>query len=369
MIRLFLSSLLSMLLMISTLVTAQNTVNFYVGSTENSPEAQLLYCELNLEDGTVQEKLALSIGPGPGYLALSPSRKQLYVASQDNQIRAFSVLDNGKLELLNTQPSHGTNPCHVAVHPQGKIVFTANYTSGSFAAFPVTSDGGLADASYTETYEGSGPNHQRQEKPHAHCAISSPDGKYTFVADLGTDRIMNYIVQPDGKITTNPYQAFFKLHPGAGPRHMQIDKSSKYIYILNELDGTLTSGAIDAKGIITEIQTQPTLPSDYTGAPSSAAIRLHPDGKHVYISNRVYNAIQVYEIQKDGKLLKVDEVRQAIDHPRDFNIDPTGQYLIIANRNSNDLAVYSIKEQSKKHTFLHKSIHIKQPSCIEFLGY
>jgi 6-phosphogluconolactonase len=347
---------------------AQNTVNFYVGSTENSPEAKLLYCELNLNDGSITEKLALSVGPGPGYIALSPSKKQLYVASQDNQIRSFSVLPNGKLNLLNTQPSHGINPCHISVHPLGKLAFTANYTSGSFVAYPLAQDGSLEVASHIEQYEGNGPNHQRQDKPHAHCAISSPDGKFVYVADLGTDRVMNYSVQADGKLATNTFQSFFKVHPGAGPRHMQIDPSGKFIFILNELDGTLTSASIDDRGVITEIQTQPTLPSDYTGGASSAAIRLHPSGKYVYISNRVYNAIQVYEILKDGKLAKVDEVRQAIDHPRDFNIDPTGQFLIIANRNSNDLAVYQIKESGSKHIFLNKSIHITQPSCIEFLG-
>lgn len=346
----------------------QAPVSFYLGSTDNSPEAKLLYCELNLSDGTISEKLALSVGPGPGYIAVSPDQKKLYIASQDNKLRAFSILENGKLNLLNEQESNGINPCYVSVHPSGKLAFAANYTSGSVSAYPILSDGSLSPASFFRQLEGSGPNQQRQEKPHAHCAVPSPDGKFLYVADLGTDRIMNYQIDPSGQISENPVQAFFKVHPGAGPRHLQVDPSGRFMYILNELDGTLISCAIDSRGIITEIQSQPTLPADFAGAASSAAIRLHPDGRHVYISNRTYNAVHVYEIQKDGKLFKTDEVRQSIDHPRDFNIDPTGQYLLIANRNANDLAVYKIDNTTGKHTFLHKSIHTKQPSCIEFLS-
>jgi len=347
-------------------VYSQNQVSFYVGSTDKSPDAKLLYCELNLTDGSITEKLALSVGPGPGYLAISPDKNKLYIASQDNKIRAFSILENGKLNLLNSQDSQGINPCYVSVHPTGKLAFTANYTSGSLAAFPLQQDGSLSPASFFRQLEGTGPNQQRQEQSHAHCAVPSPDGKYLYVADLGTDRIMNYLINADGEIIENPVQAFFKVHPGAGPRHLQVHPSGKYMFVLNELDGTLLSCNIDTRGVITEIQSQSSLPSDFSGAASSAAIRLHPDGKYVYISNRLYNAIQVYEIQQDGKLLKVDEVRQAVDHPRDFNIDPTGQYLLIANRDANDLAVYRIDE-TRKHTFLHRSIHTKQPSCIEFL--
>lgn len=350
-----------------TRVSSQNNVSFYVGSTDKSPDAKLLYCELNLDNGTITEKLALSVGPGPGYLAISPDKNRLYIASQDNKIRAFSILDNGKLNLLNSQESQGVNPCYVSVHPNGKMVFTANYTGGSLAAFPILQDGSLSSASFFRQLEGSGPNQQRQQQAHAHCAVPSPDGNFLYVADLGTDRIMNYQINSNGEIAENPIQPFFKVHPGAGPRHLQVHPSGKFMFILNELDGTLISCSIDNRGVITAIQSQPSLPSDFAGAASSAAIRLHPDGKYVYISNRQYNAIQIYEIQPDGKLVKTDEVRQAVDHPRDFNIDPTGQYLLIANRDANDLAVYRIDE-NRKHTFLHRSIHTKQPSCIEFLS-
>lgn len=348
-------------------VYSQDQVSFYLGSTDKSPDAKLLYCELNLTDGTISEKLALSVGPGPGYIAISPSQKNLYIASQDNKISAFSILENGKLNLLNAQESHGVNPCYVSVHPSGKFAFTANYTSGSLSAYPIQTDGSLANSTFFRQLEGSGPNQQRQQSSHAHCAVPSPDGNFLYVADLGSDRVMNYQIQNNGEIIENTVQAFFKVHPGAGPRHLQIHPSGKFMFILNELDGTLISCNIDTRGVITEIQSQPTLPSDFSGAASSAAIRLHPNGKHVYISNRIYNAVQVYEIQIDGRLIKIDEIRQAIDHPRDFNIDPTGQFLLIANRDANDLAVYRIDGNTYKHTFLHKSIHTKQPSCIEFL--
>ena len=222
---------------------------------------------------------------------------------------------------------------------------------------------------YKEQYTGSGPNAKRQEKAHAHFATASPDGRYVYVTDLGSDKVMNYSVDVNtGKLTPNAAQPFFSGKPGAGPRHLIIHPAGKRFFLLNELDATVTACSIDKKGVITAIKTYPTIPADYSGPTNtSAAIHLHPNGKFVYVSNRGHNSITAFKIQGNGELEMVDQQTKSNATPRDFNIDPTGKFLIVANQSTDNLVVYDVDAATGKFTFKHESIAVKLPICVAFL--
>jgi 6-phosphogluconolactonase len=363
---------LTLAILIIALATAaqaqQPTARFYVGTGAKGPESAITLCELNLKNGTVSVVDTFHSVQGPGYVSLSPDQRYLYSVNQDHTIAAFGVGKGGTLTYLDKQPAEGVNPCHVSVHPSGKMAFLANYTSGTWAAYPIAANGEVEAASATFTFTGSGPDKSRQEKPHAHCALPSPNGKYVYISDLGTDRLMNYTVDAkSGKVLPNPAQNYFSTQPGAGPRHLAIHPSGRYLYLLNEMKSTLTACTVDANGVVKEIATVNTLPADFAGKNTSAAVRLHPNGKFVYASNRGYNAIHAYEIQKDGSLKSVGEVREALDTPRDFNFDPSGKFMVVGNQKTNDLVVYSVDPKTGKMTFLSKSIALKDPICFVFL--
>lgn len=346
----------------------QNTARFYVGTGAKGAESAVTLCELNLKDGTVSVIDTFNNVQGPGYVSLSPDQKYLYSVNQDHTIAAFAVGKEGTLTYLDKQPAEGVNPCHVSVHPSGKMAFLANYTSGTWAAYPIADNGEVEAASATHAFSGSGPNKSRQEKPHAHCAMPSPNGKYVYIADLGTDRLMNYTVDiKSGKVAPNPAQAYFSTQPGAGPRHLAFHPSGKYLYLLNEMKATLTACTVDVNGVVKEIKTVNTLPADFSGNNSAAAVHVHPNGRFVYASNRGYNAIHAYEIQKDGSLKSVGEVREGIDTPRDFNFDPSGKFMVVGNQKTNDLVVYKVNPKTGGMTFLSKSIALKDPICLAFL--
>lgn len=351
-----------------TSFTDKGKVYFFVGTTNKSEQSVVTLGELDLATGTVVLKDSSVVSPAPGYLAVAPNKKSLYVVTQDNQIRAFAIEPNKKLRFLNSVPSEGLNPCHVSVHPSGKKVFTANYTGGSFTAYDLTPSGSIGKISYTEQYTGSGPNIKRQDKSHAHCAVNSPNGKYVYVADLGTDKIMNYqVAGKSGEISPNPNQPFFTAKPGSGPRHLVIHPAGKFMYVLNELSAELNSVTVSDKGELEEVETYPTIPADFKGNNSSAAIHLHPNGKFVLVSNRGHNSISVFQIQASGKLKQVDIQTRSIDTPRDFNIDPTGKFVIIGNQVTNDLTVYSIDPGTGKLTFKASGIKVTNPTAIAFL--
>lgn len=362
--------ILSTLALVSCIIVSaysQKSVHFYTGTGDKAGNSVITLCELNLASGQISKIDTFHNAGGPGYVAISPNKRNLYAVSGANTITSYAIQADHKLKRINSQSSEGVNPCHVSVHPSGKMAFSANYTGGSFTAYKLSADGAVSPATYKEQYVGTGPNARRQEKAHAHYAAARPDGKYVYVVDLGSDKIMNYVVDAaSGKLSPNPAQPFFKAKPGSGPRHFTISASGKFMFLLNELDATLTSCSIGKGGVIKELQTYETVPAGLTGNTSSA-VHLHPNGKFVYVSNRGHNSISAFRIAADGKLEKIDEITKSISIPRDFNIDPTGKYMIVANQAADNLVVYDVDVKTGKLTFKSESISVKAPICVTFL--
>lgn len=363
-------------LLMATLLSAQalaqstTPLRFYVGTLDEGPGSHITLCQLDPATGKIAQLGTFQAGKGPGYVTIAPDQRYLYACNHDSELRAFRLDEKtGHLTALNQQPAQGLNPCHVSVHPSGKLLLAANYTSGDAIALPIAADGSLKPVSALVKFKGSGPNQDRQDAPHAHYAISSPNGKFVYVADLGTDRVMNYRVDAEaGTLTPNPAQAYFSTKPGAGPRHLVFGADGKYLFVLSELDASLRSCAVGEDGKLTEVQTVPTIPADFKEANKGAAIRLHPNGRFVYVSNRGHDSITGFAIGPEGTLRQIDQQTQGIRYPRDFNLDPTGRYLLVGSRDTNQILVYAVDPQTGKMTYQSVGLDISKPVCIQFLG-
>src|SRR5690348_12614927 len=244
----------------------------------------------------------------PSYLAVHPNRRFLYAVAEVNNfggqksgaVSAFSIDRNtGKLMFLNQVSSHGSGPCHVMVDPTGKTVLVANYDSGGVAALPLGEDGRLREASAVIQHHGSSVDRERQEGPHAHCINTSPDNRFVLTADLGLDEVLVYRFDPArGSLTPND-PPFGKTLPGAGPRHFAFHPSGRFVYVINEMQCTVSSFSYDAaRGSLKLLATVSTVPKDYkvTKDDSTAEIRVHPSGKFVYGSNRGPDSIAVFAV-------------------------------------------------------------------------
>jgi len=351
-------------------------IRFYVGTSDGSLQKPIVLCELRMSDGHVSVVDSFGGARSPSYLALSPDRKYLYVVNEeysdvnDDSVTAFSIdISTGNLKLINSQPSGGTGPCHLSVHPSGHFLFTANYGSGTIAAHPLNNDGSLASPCEVIQHAGKGPDTARQEAAHAHFITADPRGKYVLAVDLGIDKIMNYLFdQASGHLSPNPGQPFFSTAPGAGPRHLAFHPSGKYLYLVNELNGNLTACSYDPEhGIIKEINTLSTLEEDFTGHNYPAAVRMHPGGRIVYASNRGdRNSVSVFRISDNGAVERIQVQDQNINWPRDFNIDPYGKFLLVANQQGNSIVVFRIDAGSGKLAPAGQQLLISQPTCIIF---
>jgi 6-phosphogluconolactonase len=368
-------SLLLLLIVNMIVVFGQNTgkQKFYVGTFTSEGAKGIYLCEFDSENGKIELKQTFTGIDNPNFLKLSPDKKFMYVVKRapkeveptGGYISAYEVGKNGTLKFINKQLSHGADPCHVDISPNGKYAAVANYGGGSTALFPVNSNGSLLPASSVIVNEGSGFDKSRQTKPYAHSIKFSPFDNKVFSADLGTDQI-NIFELEDNKLVQNG-QKFVKLQPGAGPRHFEFYPEGNFIYVISELNSTIT--AIKKVGEIWEtVQVISTLPADFKGKSYCADIHISADGKYLYGSNRGHNSIAVFEINNETKKLKLTGLVPVLgDWPRNFSLSPDGTFMLVANQKSGNITVFKINKTTGIPEFTENQIKIPAPVCIEFL--
>src|SRR5215469_6641917 len=355
---------------------------FYVGTyTENGSKSKGIYAYRY--DAAAGEITPLGLAAeitNPSWLALHPNGRFLYAVNEvqnfngpnSGGVSAFSVDHaTGKLTFLNEVSSRGADPCYVTVDKTGKYVLVANYTGGSIAAFPISDDGKLGEASAFVQHTGHGADPKRQEAPHAHSIDLSPDNRFAMVDDLGLDKLMVYKFDT-GKGTLTPNDPpFANLDPGAGPRHFALHTNGKFAYVVSEMAGTVTVFSADlTKGTLHSLQTISTLPRGFSGAIEDAEVEVHPSGKFLYASNRGDgNSIAVFAIDADkGTLTPVEYTSTQGKTPRNFAIDPTGTLLFAENQQSNNIVIFKINQETGKLTATGKVLDVPSPVDVKFLG-
>jgi 6-phosphogluconolactonase len=354
---------------------------FYVGTyTQDGSTSKGIYAYRY--DASTQEVTSLGLAAettNPSWVALHPNGRFLYAVNEvqnyngpnSGGVSAFSVDHaTGKLTFLNEVASRGADPCYITVDQSGKYVLVANYTGGSIAAFPISADGKLGNASAFIQHTGHGLNPKRQEAPHAHSIGLSPDERFAFVDDLGLDELLVYKFDKSrGSLKPNN-PPFAKLDAGAGPRHFALHPSGKFAYVVSEMASTVTAFSVDLKaGVLHRSQSISTLPDDFKGENDDAEVEVHPSGKFLYASNRGHDSITVYAIDPaKGTLTVVEHASTQGKTPRNFAIDPTGTLLFAENQQSNNIVIFHIDEKTGKLTPTGKVLEVGQPVCVKFLA-
>ena len=312
----------------------------------------------------------------PTYLAISSDEKHVYAVGENNGDAAVAYAftfdkTTGKLSLLNSQPTNSPGPCYINADHTGHFVVTANYGGGTVSVFPLATDGSLKPTEKVFEFEGSGLDKNRQDKPHLHCAVYSPDGRYLFAADLGTDNLHVFTTSVTTPFLTPGNPKAYKLEPGSGPRHLTFHPNGKYAYLINELSGKVTAFHY-ADGNLEPVQYIDADNSEGIGEKGSADIHVTPDGKFLYASNRARtNNIAIFRINDtDGRLTLVGH-QPTGRHPRNFVITPNGKYLITANMNNSLIQVFEIdRETGLLNEDTSKQItDIDRPVCLKFVSY
>jgi len=352
--------------------TSSRTLYMLVGTYTSGTSTGIYVYRFDEETGKA-EYVSETAAVNPSYLAVSTDERYVYSVGEsgrDAVAYAFSFdKKSGKLSLLNSQPTNGAAPCYISADRAGRFVVTANYSGGSVSVLPLATDGSLQPVEKVFGFEGSGPDINRQDKPHLHCAVFSPDQHYLFAADLGTDQLHKFTTNDTAPFLATGNPEAYKLEPGSGPRHLTFHPNGKYAYLINELSGKVTAFHY-SNGHFEPVQYITSDMSEGVGGKGSADIHVSPDGKFLYASNRANtNNIAIFSINDaDGRLTLVGH-QPTGRHPRNFIITPNGKYLLVANMNSNLIQVFGIdrstgllnEDKSKQIT------EIDRPVCLKFI--
>jgi 6-phosphogluconolactonase (cycloisomerase 2 family) len=363
----------------------QGPVVAYVGAYTNRGKGIHIFT-MNPADGALTPRGVVTGLANPSTLYIHPNGKFLYTASEvqgrGGTVTALAINpSNGDLTVLNTAPSGGRGPAHVSVDPAGKFVFAANYGSGEVGVVSIQPDGSLgrlADSKKITGPLGKQPAKDAppgsfaisgHDAPHAHMAQTDPSGKYLLVADLGTDRVYIYRVNPDTGALTPNRQPFVQASDGAGPRHFAFHPNGKYLYSLNEEASTLDVMSWNgAGGEATIKQTLPTLPKGFEGTNYPSEIMVSADGRFVYCANRLYDTIAIFAVNKaDGLVKPVDWAWTHGSYPRNFNFDPTGRFFYVLHSQSDNMTCFRVDRRSGRLTFTGRFYGVGNPSEIRFL--
>ena len=355
-------------------LNASHTHYMLVG-TYTSGNSNGIYVFRFDEESGAAEYISEAHAVNPSYLAVSADERFVYSVGEsgrDAAVYAFSFdKKDGKLKLLNTQPVNSSGPCYISVDRAGRYVVTANYSGGTVSVLPLSADGLLQPVAKVFGFEGAGPVANRQEKPHLHCAVFSPDQQYLFAPDLGSDQLHKFTTSDTAPFLTIGNPEAYKIEPGSGPRHLTFHPNGRFAYLTNELSGTVTVFRY-MDGHLEPVQYIASDRSEGVGNKGSADIHVSPDGKFLYASNRANtNNIAIFSINDaDGKLTLAG-FQPTGKHPRNFVITPNGKFLLAASQNSNLIQVFEIdrktgllKEDSSKQI-----TSIDRPVCLKFVSF
>lgn len=304
----------------------------------------------------------------PSFLTMSVDGTCLYAVNEleEGAVSAFRRdPTTGMLEQLNAQATGGEHPCFLSLDATGRFVLVANYTGGNVTVFPVAEDGSLEPASQVLAHEGSSIDPRRQTAPHPHMILPSPDGRFVYVTDLGTDQVVCYRLDTEnGKLID---VAYTDVTPGMGPRHFAFSPDGRSMVVIGELDSTLNSYAVEDDGTLTAVSSVSTIPPAFTGSTTCAHVLFSPDGRFVYGSNRGHDSIAVASFDAGSRELAIVEiVATGGDEPRNFALDPSGRWLLAANQNSDTITVFAREEKSGRLTPTGTSIASATPVCLLF---
>ena len=307
----------------------------------------------------------------PSFVIVDRQRRCLYSVHGDGtQATAYRIDQaNGRLSVLNQQPTGGRNGVHLAIDATERFLVVANYATGTVALLPIEQDGSLGPRSDLATLTGTlGPHRTQQETSHPHHCPFDRTGRFVVVPDKGLDKVFVYRLDTSRGTLVPGTPAGVASRAGAGPRHADFHPTRPFVYVINELDSTIALYKFDAeKGGLQPLQVHTTMPSSYTGNNSGAEIAVAPSGRFVYGSNRGHDSIAIFSIdQSTGLLTSVGWEPTQGKTPRFFGLDPTGTHLYAANQNSDTVVIFRVNQTTGKLTPTGETIAVGSPVTIAF---
>lgn len=244
---------------------------------------------------TVEEngwKLSQTIASDkPSCLALHPSRKFIYAVNEIDEyeglptgtVEAYSIdAGDGRLALLNRQPLSlsAIAPRYLVVSPDGSKLIIAAHGGGSYNVLPIRTDGFLECVSEILKEVGSGPDQEYQNAAHPQMVLFDTTQGCLLSADLGSDRL-NVFTLAEDRLTVAHRRS---TEPGSGPRFLALHPSGRMLYVMNELNASISCFGYDTTSgrILDRLHHQPLHTAVSLKRATATAMAMHSSGYFLY---------------------------------------------------------------------------------------
>ncbi len=280
--------------------------------------------------------------PNASFGVYSPKFKRHYILNEQDAgtVGVYQANSSGKVSKKGEVSTQGKSPCYVSLDATESYLAVANYGSGNIVVYTLDKSG-LPTNPVVKQNSGTGKDPERQEGPHAHCVKWSPDQKFIYSTDLGTDEVIAWPFDAATGAVGDKVVAF-KCEPGFGPRHLLIHPSGQVAYLVGELANAVVTLRPNADGTFIGTQWTSTLPEGYTDHSQAAHIALNRDGNLLYVSNRGHNSIATFYLDGTGRLGASQITPCGGDWPRFFTVIPGFDRIIIGNQKSGDVTIMKL---------------------------
>lgn len=311
-------------------------------------------------------------GHSPSFLCRHPRLPVIYAAERrlgtapgaEGAVAAWNFCE-GQPKLLGRFGAGGAFTAHVECHPEGSLLCLANPLGPSISLVALAADGepvGLRDI-FTAEGTGSLP---RQEAPWPHSGFWDLNGTHLFTCDLGLDRVQIFRCNGAAPVLQPARLPFAQLNSGAGARHLAVAPDNRFVYVVGELDSSITVFAFDAgRSSLAVVQCRPSTPDGYTGINKPAEAKLSGDGRHLYVTNRGHNSIGVFDVDAaTGRITPVDFTPCGGAEPRHIALSRDGEVLFLANQVSGDLRAFARSADSGRLEGIGEPLALPSPTCV-----
>lgn len=345
--------------------TELQSYDFFVGTYTNNTSEGIYKYKLN-SDGSLDSLSLAAKSKNPSYLAFSANKKQLLAVNEidtngQGTVELFSVISKN-LKLIGKNTTGGAHPCYISVNKKGYVLI-ANYTGGNLGLLKLENSGKFIKLHDIQVHS----NEDSTKKSHAHASLFEPNTDNIISVNLGTNELIFSQIDTVEKKLKLMNQPKLKMENGAGPRHLTFHPNGRWLYVVNELNSTITQIVKNKDDTYEKHNSTSTLPSDYSKESFCADIHISKDGKFLYASNRGHNSITIFEVnEKNGSIKSLAHTSTKGEWPRNFSLSPNNEYLLVANQHTNNIVSF----KRNKNTGLLKYVaEIKAPTpvCLLFM--
>ena len=318
------------------------------------------------EAGTLRgiATLAVQSPPQTGrsmVLAMDPGRTLLYAGylSGTHYAVATFALDpySGLPTRLGTTPLADTM-AYLATDGSGRYLLGASYAGHRVTVNAIGPDGTVGELLQS-----------LPTAPKAHCILTDSCNRHVLYTSLGADLVYVQGFDAGGAVPLTPDPATLSMPTGSGSRFLAFAPDNRFVYVNGELDGSVAVLPYDGLTgrLQPAVQTQSILADDFSGKPWAADLKLTPDGRHLYVSERTGSTVTAFAVEAGGAALRRLAIVPSVRQPRALGIDPAGRFLVAAGQLSNSVAVYAIDPAGGALSWLAEYPAGRNPTWIEIL--